>query len=72
MLDIKDKAGCIAKEEMRKHFEKIISDTPAFRDNTPIGTMEINGEFRHYMDATTDTMWLGFAMGMRCAERLRG
>lgn len=71
MLDIKDKPGCITKAEMRQHFEKLIADTPAFRDTTPLGIMEINGEFWHYMDSQTDTLWLGFALGMRVAERMK-
>ncbi len=72
MLNIKDKPGCITKAEMRSYFEKAITDTPLLRDKTPLGVMEVNGEFSHYMDADTDTMWLGFALGMRVAERLRG
>lgn len=32
--------------------------------------MMVNGKFSHYADPDTDTMWLGFALGMRCQERL--
>lgn len=66
-------------EEMRKWFEAMISSTPRLRDNTPLGIMEINGGFSHYMDADTDTLWIGFAYGFRrgaapaakCAEALQ-
>lgn len=71
MLNIKDRPGCITRAEMRKYFEKTICDTPMLRGKVPLGIMEVNGEFSHYMDPDTDTMWIGFAIGMRCAERLR-
>lgn len=70
MLDVKDRLGCITKAEMREYFEQIIADTPVFKD-TPLGIMEVNGEFKYYTNSTTDTMWLGFALGMRIAERLK-
>lgn len=55
---------------MRLHFEKMVNDTPVLKKNTPIGIMEINGKFSHYMDPDTDTLWIGFALGMRCSQRL--
>lgn len=70
MLKIKEKPGCITVAEMRGYFEGAIKNSPAFKDNTPLGIVEINDAFSHYMDADTDTMWLGFALGMRCAERV--
>lgn len=70
MLTITDSPGKIPVSEMREHFEKAINQTPQFKANTPLGIMEINGKFSHYMTPDTDTMWLGFAIGMRCAERL--
>lgn len=54
---------------MRRLFEKAIRDTPQFRDSTPLGIMEVNGVFHAYMDPDTDTMWLGFAIGLRMAQR---
>jgi hypothetical protein len=70
MIGIKDKFECTTKAECRKYFEKAISDTPAFREKIPLEIMEINGEFSHYMHHDTDNMFIGFAIGMRCAERL--
>lgn len=70
MLRITDRPGCITVKLMRHYFEGAIQQTAAFMDNTPLGVVEVNGEFSHYMDPDTDTMWLGFALGMRCAERI--
>ncbi|CUJ39034.1 hypothetical protein [Achromobacter ruhlandii] len=70
MLTIKEKPGSITVAEMRKYFEQGINNTLALKENTPLGIMEINGEFAYYLDSDTDTMWLGFALGMRAAERV--
>jgi len=56
-------------EEMREEFTRMVTTTPSFASNTPLGIMEINGEFHHYMDPNTDTLWLGFGLGMRHAYR---
>ena len=69
-LRIKDIPGRIPVHTMRHYFEGAVASTPAFASNTPLGQVTINGEFSHYADADTDTMWLGFALGMRCAERI--
>jgi hypothetical protein len=68
-LNIKDRAGVITVAEMRRYFERVVTDTSWLKERTPLGIMEINGQFSHYMDADTDTLWIGFALGMRCAER---
>ena len=68
-LVIRNGEGKISIAEMRRYFEKLIADTPWFA-GTPLGIMEVNGEFHHYMDPDTDTMWMGFALGMRLSERL--
>lgn len=70
MLDIADKPDRISKAIMRAYFEKMVNDTQALKANTPLGTVRSNGEFSHYANPETDTMWLGFALGMRCAERV--
>lgn len=68
-LDIKDRPGCITKEAMREMFEQAIRGTRCLSP-TPLGAIEVNGEFHHYAVPNTDTMWLGFALGVRCAERV--
>lgn len=70
MLNIKDRPDCISVAEMRTHFEECITNTAVLKKNTPLGIVSVNGEFSHYMDPATDTMWLGFALGMRAAERI--
>ncbi|VVD74167.1 hypothetical protein PHO31112_00743 [Pandoraea horticolens] len=70
MITIKDKPGCITVEEMRHYFEKSIKETALLAANTPLGAMVINGKFSHYVTPDTDTMWIGFALGMRAAERV--
>jgi len=70
MLRIKDKPDAISVAAMRGLFEGAINNTPLLAKITPLGVMDINGEFSHYMNADTDTMWIGFALGMRCYERL--
>lgn len=70
MLNVKDHPGCITVETMRAYFEDAVKKTPAFAANTPLGVITINDRFSHYANPDTDTMWLGFAIGMRCAERV--
>jgi hypothetical protein len=70
MLDIKEKDGCITKEVMRQYFEYMVNQTPSIKKNTPLHPVNVNGVFSHYTSESTDTMWLGFALGMRCAERV--
>lgn len=70
MLKIIDRPGVMPVETMRALFERAVRQTAVFEKNTPLGIMEINGAFSCYMNPETDTMWLGFALGMRTAERL--
>ena len=57
-------------EEIRALFEATVKGSKRLVKSTPLGTMEINGAFHHYMDPDTDTMWLGFALGVKAIERL--
>lgn len=50
---------------MRESFEACIRSSGKFKDNTPLGVAAINGEFHHYMEPDTDTMWIGFGLGYR-------
>lgn len=68
-LKMTDGTGKIPVAEMRGYFELAMKNTKRFND-IPLGTMEVNGQFHHYMDPDTDTLWIGFAIGMRCAQRL--
>lgn len=50
---------------MREAFESYIKSSERFKDSTPLGIVEINGKFHHYMNPDTDTMWIGFGLGFR-------
>lgn len=71
MLQIMDRPGCITVSAMKKLFEQSIQSTPVLKANTPLGEVVVNGTFSHYADPNTDTMWIGFAIGMRAAERIQ-
>lgn len=64
-FDVRDRPGCISTDEMLKLFERCVRETPSFRENMPLDRV-----FGNYADPRTDSMWLGFAVGMRCAERI--
>ena len=70
MLDITEGDGKLPKVVMRTYFERMVNDTPTLKENTPLESVTVNGQFSHYMDPETDTMWIGFALGMRCAQRV--
>lgn len=68
-ISIKDGEEKITVAAMRELFEKSMQSTRLLQ-GVVLGTMEINGQFSHYMDEDTDNLWIGFAIGMRCAERI--
>lgn len=69
MLDIRDREGCISKLALRRYFEGAITQTPALA-HLPLKAVEIRGHFNHYEDPRIDNLWVGFALGMRCHERV--
>ena len=71
MLQIKDVTGRISVAEMRGFFEQGIQQTPALAERFPLTPVSVNGAFSHYMEPDTDTAWIGFALGMRAAERIQ-
>jgi len=68
--NIKNPPGVRPAEQMRALFEKSIRSTPVFARNYTLGASMVSGEFRHYTNPETEAMWIGFAIGMRCADRL--
>lgn len=68
-IQMKEADGKMPVAQMRERFEKAVNGTPMLKSKTPLGVMEINGAFSHYMNAETDTLWIGFAIGLRFAER---
>jgi hypothetical protein len=70
MLNIIDKPGAISKTLMRSYFENAVQNTPSLKASRSLNSVNVKGEFSHYANIHTDLMWLGFALGMRCAERI--
>ncbi len=55
------------RDAVRRLFEETIKASK-YAGCTPLGAMTINGDFDHYMDAETDTMWIGFVLGVHAAD----
>lgn len=64
-LGIVDYPGVIPIAEMRQHFEAVVRSTESLSKRL---SLEMLGD--HYATRETDTVWKGFAIGMRCAERI--
>lgn len=59
---ITDRPGIISAEAIRTLFERAAVES---RWNLP---MEWSGQY--YLDRETHARWIGFALGMRCADRM--
>lgn len=67
-LAIRDREGVLPVSIMRDYFERAMRDTEQFRDQP----LEIqSGNQFAYESEETDILWTGFALGMRCAERIQ-
>jgi hypothetical protein len=69
MLDVKDRPGVISSKVLRVYFERAVRDTEAFATHFPLDSVTRDGS-TEYVTPATQSMWLGFAIGMRCAERI--
>ena len=69
-FNLKDREGAMPKAGMRKLFEASVRQTPALARHYPLDIAEVDGVFDHYVNDDTDRLWVGFALGLRCAERL--
>lgn len=73
-LKITDRPGVIPVAAIRECFERAMTETthPSFPqvDITPFPCVPAD-EFEGYKSDETDAMWVGFALGMRCYERLQ-
>lgn len=70
MLRIVDSPGKISQDDIRTAFKEMVRSEPLITHTTPLGTVVINGGFSHYANSVTDTLYLGFAIGMRRMERM--
>lgn len=53
----------------RAKFEAAVRGDPNLSGNTPLNALIIQGVFVQYMDADTDTLFIGFVMGLRFGHR---
>lgn len=67
-LVVKDSPGKITVADMRLMFETAVQSTETLRGLSLEGC-DIGGQF-HYIAPDTDHAWFGFALGLRCAERV--
>lgn len=73
-LTIKDREGYPTVEQMRKLFESCVRDTPGMEKKFPLVARhkaDLEGflHFDGYDDDSTDHFWVGFALGLRMADR---
>jgi hypothetical protein len=69
MFDIKDRPGVISSKVMRVYFERGINETEVLKAQLPLDSITRDG-LTEYANAETQATWIGFALGMRCAERV--
>lgn len=69
-LEMVDRPGVFPLEEMRKLFESSVRGTAAFSARLDLRPSESGGRFTGYGEAFTHALWLGFATGLRCFERM--
>lgn len=66
-LVVKDRSGVLPIHRIRAYFEEAVRQT----GNLHSQPMEVaEGEQFAYANAETNIFWLGFAIGMRCSERV--
>lgn len=70
-LTMKDRPGVISIERAQNLFERSVNNTPPLNRKVSLILVMEDGRFSHYADPHTDALWLGFAIGLRCAERLQ-
>ena len=69
-LVIKDREGCISQRLMRHYFEQAVTQTEALAAHVPLDCAVDSGGTVEYANSTTQAIWVGWALGMRCQERL--
>jgi len=66
-LVISDRPGVLPTHRIREYFERALQDTEVLR---PQPTQVQEGQQFAYENPETNIFWLGFALGMRCSERV--
>ena len=70
-LEVRDRPGVMKASLMRHYFEGAVMQTATLAATLPLDRVVVAGEFQEYMRPETQAAWVGFALGMRCAERLQ-
>lgn len=70
MLVIKDRTGFSTQKLMRRYFEGAVKQTEALAKNVHLDCMVAVDGTVEYADPKTQALWVGWALGMRCAERI--
>ena len=68
---VRDRPGVMKAILMRNYFEGAVMQTPTLAAALPLERVFVAGEFQQYKRPETQTAWVGFALGMRCAERMQ-
>jgi len=70
MFVIKDRPGVMPTKLMRHYFEGAMNQTGVFADRIHLdSSTEADGTLT-YGDDMVQMLWVGWALGMRCAERI--
>lgn len=68
MLVIRDREGYISAALARHYFERAVRENAFLA--TPLDCTVDAAGLVEYADPKTHAMWVGWALGMRCSERL--
>lgn len=70
MMTVADRPGALPSSQIRSLFERAVHSTPALSRAYPLEVVNLDGAFIHYRNPETQNLWVGFSLGMRCAERM--
>lgn len=70
MMTVTDRPGALPTSQIRSLFERSVQSTPALSSVYPLEVANLDGAFIHYRNPETQNLWVGFSLGMRCAERM--
>lgn len=70
MMIITDSPGTLPSSQIRSLFKRSVQPTSALTSVYPLEVVNLDGTFIHYRNPETQNLWLGFTLGIRCAERM--
>ncbi len=69
-LVIRDREGCLSVAAMQRLFEQSVRQTEALQRQFTLHHVVSGKEFIEYASYKTQAAWIGFAIGMRCLQRI--